>query len=72
MPSRSTNRTRTHLHIFKIYHSRSNPLVHPLDVSLTPLSTYVRSYEERSLLIAKANRGRMVTIQLKGYIFFGR
>ena len=41
-------------------------------LSLVPKSsTVVRSYEERSLLIAKANRGRMVTIQLKGYIFFG-
>ena len=35
MPSRSVNRTRFLLHIFTIYHSRPNPLVHPLDVPLT-------------------------------------
>jgi MFS superfamily sulfate permease-like transporter len=32
-------------------------------------STVVRTYEERAILIR--NRGRLVTIKLGGYIFFG-
>ena len=34
-------------------------------------STVVRSYEERRALLCKANRGKIVTISLKGYVFFG-
>jgi SulP family sulfate permease len=34
-------------------------------------STVVRSYEERAALLSRANRGKIVTINLKGYVFFG-
>jgi hypothetical protein len=34
-------------------------------------STVVRSYEERCALLSRANRGKIVTISLKGYVFFG-
>ena len=34
-------------------------------------STVVRSYEERCALLSRTNRGKIVTITLKGYVFFG-
>ena len=34
-------------------------------------STVVRSYEERCALLSRVNRGKIVTISLKGYVFFG-
>ena len=34
-------------------------------------STVVRSYEERCALLSRSNRGKIVTITLKGYVFFG-
>ena len=34
-------------------------------------SSVVRSYEERCTLLCRANRGKIVTISLKGYVFFG-
>lgn len=34
-------------------------------------STVVRSYEERCALLSRVNRGKIVTITLKGYVFFG-
>eukprot|EP01039_Chlorochromonas_danica_P001409 gene1409-1532_t len=40
-----------------------------LSVTTLPCSTVVRTFEERAVLIA--NRGKIVSIELKGYIFFG-
>lgn len=40
-------------------------------LNLIRSSTVVRSYEERCFLLSRANRGKIVTISIKGYVFFG-
>ena len=56
---------------FVVVYAKLSSLTSSSSHLLLRSSTVVRSYEERRALLCKANRGKIVTISLKGYVFFG-